>query len=112
MLDLQPATGGVERLYLDAQTYLPVRRNAVLKIGTIRMPVEMYFDDWQEVDGVKYPFLISQRFPKLTLSFTVKEIKPQRPDRRRSILHRAKSTEIGPIGPVSLLAIQVVEAHA
>ena len=27
VLDLQPAIGGVERLYLDAQTYLPVRLN-------------------------------------------------------------------------------------
>ena len=75
VLDLQPATGGVERLYLDAQTYLPVRSNAVMKIGTMSDTVEMYFDDWKEVDGVKYPFFVSQKFPRLTLSYTVKEIR-------------------------------------
>ena len=37
--------------------------------------VEMYFDNWKEVDGVKYPFFVSQKFPKLTLSYTVKEIR-------------------------------------
>ena len=37
--------------------------------------VETYLDDWREVDGIKYPFTISQRFSKLTLIFTVKEIK-------------------------------------
>ena len=74
VLDLQPATGGVERLYLDAETYLPVRSNAVMKIGTMSDAVEMYFDDWKEVDGVKYPFFVSQKFPRLTLSYTVKEI--------------------------------------
>jgi Flp pilus assembly protein TadD len=75
VLDLQPATGGGERLYLDAQTYLPVRSNAVMKIGTMSDAVEMYFDDWKEVDGVKYPFFVSQKFPRLTLSYTVKEIR-------------------------------------
>jgi tetratricopeptide (TPR) repeat protein len=74
VLDLQPAAGAVERLYLDAQTYLPVRSNTVVKIGTMSDAVEMYFDNWKEVDGVKYPFFVSQKFPKLTLAYTVKEI--------------------------------------
>ena len=75
VLDLQPAAGGTERLYLDAQTYLPVRSNTVMKIGTMSDPVEMYFDNWKEVDGVKYPFFVSQKFPRLTLSYTVKEVR-------------------------------------
>ena len=74
VLDLQPAAGGAERLYLDAQTYLPVRSNTVMKIGATSDPVEIYFDNWKEVDGVKYPFFVSQKFPRLTLSYTVKEI--------------------------------------
>src|SRR5262249_4951313 len=32
-LDLQPATGAVERIYFDAQTYLPVRVNTVQILG-------------------------------------------------------------------------------
>ena len=75
VLDLQPATGAVERMYLDAQTFLPVRINSVSMVGTVSEPVETYLDDWREVDGVKYPFTISERFPKLTLVFTVNEIK-------------------------------------
>lgn len=75
VLDLQPAVGPVERLYLDAKTYLPVRLNRVRKLGVIAAPVEVYYDDWQAVDGIQYPFSISQRFAKLTLSFTVQEIR-------------------------------------
>lgn len=75
VLDLQPATGGVERMYLDAETYLPVRINSVRLNGTVSEPVETYLDDWREVDGIKYPFTMSERRPKLTLTFTVKEIK-------------------------------------
>lgn len=75
VLDLQPVAGAAERLYLDVQTYLPVRSNTVMKIGTISDAVEMYFDNWKEVDGVKYPFFISQKFPRLTLAYTVKEVR-------------------------------------
>lgn len=75
VIDLQPVTGPVERLYLDAQTYVPVRVNTVRRMGTVSGPVEIYLDDWREVDGMRFPFSISQSFPKLTLTFTVKEIR-------------------------------------
>lgn len=79
VLDLQPAAGAVERLYLDAKTYLPARLNTVRKIGAVNAAVEMYFDDWRAVEGIQYPFSLSQRFEKLTLSFTVKEIRHNLP---------------------------------
>jgi hypothetical protein len=44
-------------------------------VGAFSGAVETYLDDWHEVDGIKFPFSISQRLPKLTLSITVKEIK-------------------------------------
>jgi tetratricopeptide (TPR) repeat protein len=75
VVDFQPAVGAVERVYLDAQTYLPVRMNTVRTRGAISEPMEVYFDDWRAVDGIKYPFSISQSFPKLTLTFTVTEIR-------------------------------------
>jgi tetratricopeptide (TPR) repeat protein len=75
VLDLQPAIGPVERMYLDAKTFLPARINSVRVNGTVSEPVETYLDDWREVDGIKYPFAISERFARMTLTFTVQEIK-------------------------------------
>jgi tetratricopeptide (TPR) repeat protein len=75
VLDLQPATGPLERLYLDAETFLPVRMNTVRTMGRAGEPVEIYFDDWRDVDGVKYPFNMSQSSPSVKLGFTVKEIR-------------------------------------
>jgi len=75
VLDFQPAAGAVERVYLDAQTFLPVRINTVRVNGAVSEPVEIYLDDWREVDGIKFPFSISQSFSKLRLTFTVKEIR-------------------------------------
>ena len=75
VLDLQPAIGAVERWYLDAQTYLPARVNTVATVLSTSAPVEVYLDDWREVDGVKYPFSLTQSFPGLTLVLNIKEIK-------------------------------------
>jgi tetratricopeptide (TPR) repeat protein len=83
VLDLQPAAGPVVRMYFDAQTYLPVRVNTLALLGPIALPVEIYLDDWREVDGIKYPFSMTQSFGKLTLVFTVKEVKHNVPIEER-----------------------------
>ena len=75
VLDLQPASGAVEKLYLDAETFLPVRINTTRTSGRVQAPVEIYLDDWRAVDGIKYPFRMTQSFPGLNLVFNVKEIK-------------------------------------
>ena len=75
VVELHSGVGVADRLYLDVKTYLPVRMNSVETVGSFSGAVEIYLDDWREVDGIKYPFSISQRLPKLTFSYTVKEIK-------------------------------------
>jgi tetratricopeptide (TPR) repeat protein len=75
VLELQPAAGPSERLYLDAQTYLPVRHNFTRIHGGVSQTAEMYLDNWREVDGIKFPFFFSQSLPGLRMSFTVTEIR-------------------------------------
>ena len=75
VLELQPAAGTVERLYLDVKTYLPVRVNKVDTFDDIKTPVEIYLDDWRDVDGIKFPFSISRSAAKLSMSYTIKEIR-------------------------------------
>jgi len=75
VLELQPANGTRERLYLDAKTYLPVRVDKTQKFGNLPVPVEIYLDDWRAVDGVKLPFSITQSAAKSSLSFTITEIR-------------------------------------
>ena len=74
VLELQPATGPADKLYLDAKTYLPVRMNGVRTSGDATENIEVYFDDWREVEGVKFPFQISQSSKSVTLTFSVKEV--------------------------------------
>ena len=75
VLELQPLSGPSEKLFLNAETYLPVRLNTVMNIGTQLAAVELYFDDWKEVDGIKLPFFISQRSSGRTLAFRINEVR-------------------------------------
>lgn len=75
VLELQPASGASEKLCLDAATYLPVRINGVRMNGQQMGPVEIYFDDWRTVDGIKFPFSVTESFPSMTLVFKTTEIR-------------------------------------
>jgi outer membrane lipoprotein-sorting protein len=53
--------GGSERsIYLDATTYLDRRHTGVLTLPNARRDVVMDFSNWQDVNGVKFPFDINE----------------------------------------------------
>jgi hypothetical protein len=79
VIDLQPASGAVDRLFVDAESYLPVRMNTMRIHGGASVPVEIYFDDWREADGLKMPHVIKHSFQKRTMMLTVTEIKNNAP---------------------------------
>lgn len=75
VIDLQAQNGATDRLFIDAETYLPVRMNGTRMHDGASVPIEIYYDDWREVDGIKIPHVITHSFLKLTLTLTVKEIR-------------------------------------
>lgn len=78
VLDMQLPSGPADRLFLDAATYLPVRMNTFFRRG-VSIPVDIYFDDWREVDGIKVPHVLTHTIANRTLTLTVKEIKTNVP---------------------------------
>ena len=75
VIDLQPESGAAERLFMDAETYLPVRMNSSRMLGSVSVPFEVYYDDWREADGLKAPHTITISSGKRTTTLTVKEIR-------------------------------------
>ncbi|HET6972411.1 MAG TPA: tetratricopeptide repeat protein [Pyrinomonadaceae bacterium] len=71
VIDMKPVSGASDRLFIDAESYLPVRMN------TPR--AEIYFDDWREADGLKLPHVITFTVQKRTMTLTVNEIKTNVP---------------------------------
>ena len=75
VIDLQPESGAAERLFMDAETYLPVRMNSSRMQGNASVLLEVYYDDWREAEGLKAPHTITISSGKRTMTLTVKEIR-------------------------------------
>jgi Photosynthetic reaction centre cytochrome C subunit len=64
-----------ERLYLDTRSGLLLRRQIEVKTALGRISFATDFDDYREVDGVKWPFTIQQLFPNFGVTQRFTEIK-------------------------------------
>ncbi|HEV2668152.1 MAG TPA: photosynthetic reaction center cytochrome c subunit family protein [Blastocatellia bacterium] len=69
---------GLERelLYFDASTGLLARRQIEAKTALGRMPLAIDFNDYREVEGVKWPFIVQQLFPNFGVTQQFSEIRP------------------------------------
>jgi len=74
-LSVTPTTGPVTRLFVDAQSYLPVRVVVTLEIPELG-PQEQTtdFSDFRDVDGVKVPFLIKGSSAVQTFTITLTSV--------------------------------------
>ena len=74
VIDLEP-NSTADRLFIDAETYLPVRMNSTRMRGNVSVTVEIYYDDWSAFEGLVVPHTITISSGKRTILLTVKEIK-------------------------------------
>lgn len=65
-----PAGGSPEKLYFDAQSGLLLRSDVVREGPQGKTQFEVYFEDYREVDGIKFPFV--QRQTATDFSVTIK----------------------------------------
>ncbi len=52
--------GTKQKLYIDTKTFLPLRADTETITPQGRLNVISYFDDYRQVDGVQYPFRLTQ----------------------------------------------------
>ncbi len=67
----------IVRLYFDAASGLLIRRDVVPPDPQEKAFVEVYFEDYREVDGIKMAFTIRNVFPRADVMnvFSIEEIK-------------------------------------
>jgi photosynthetic reaction center cytochrome c subunit len=75
VIEAAPQRGQPERLYFDRQNGLLVRMDLGLNLGQEKMRMQMYFEDYRAVDGVKLPFAIRRARPGFTYTYQFDEIK-------------------------------------
>jgi outer membrane lipoprotein-sorting protein len=75
VLTLTPASGAPTRVFVDAETYMPlqaVTRLEVPEIGSLEQTVQ--FSDYREVDGIKVPFKLRGSSSVQTFTITVSKV--------------------------------------
>jgi outer membrane lipoprotein-sorting protein len=75
VIEAAPLRGQPEKLYFDRQTGLLVRMDIIPGLGREKMQMQMYFEDYRAVDGVKLPFAIRRARPGFTWTYQFDEIK-------------------------------------
>ena len=73
-IEATPPEGSAEKWFFDIQTWLLVRREFISESAVNgKVPVEIDFEDYREVDSVKIPFTV--RMPLSKYTFKVNEVR-------------------------------------
>lgn len=70
-----PAEGTVTRMYFDAETGLMVRQSGTRDTAQGPLDVDVFIEDYRDVDGIKQPFTIRQVTSMFTLVVRMSEVK-------------------------------------
>jgi len=79
LVEAVPRSGAAEKLYFDVESGLLVRRDVPRRTSKGVVQVEVYFNDWRELDGVKVPFRIMQVVQDTKFVITLEDVKQNVP---------------------------------
>jgi hypothetical protein len=79
VVQAKPADGPVEKLFFDVRTGLLVRRYTESDTPLGKLPLQIDYEDYREVDGFKQPFLIHWSFPGRIWGRKIDEVKQNVP---------------------------------
>jgi hypothetical protein len=79
VIQATPADGPAEKLFFDGRTGLLVRRYTESDTPVGKLPLQVDYEDFREVDGIKQPFLIHWSFPGRVWGRKIDEIKQNVP---------------------------------
>jgi hypothetical protein len=70
-----PTEGSPDKVYFDVNSGLIVREDAERETGQGKMAIEVYLEDYKDVDGVKIPHTMKQVTPMFAMTLKFTEIK-------------------------------------
>ncbi len=71
---LTPKTGDPEYVFYDKETYLPVKMEMVFKSQMGEIPIEVFMNNYRDIDGVKIAHEISQSMVGMQQTITIQKI--------------------------------------
>jgi len=79
LVEAVPADGPPARLYFDTESGLLLRQTATRQTAQGALEIEVTFDDFRDVDGVKRAFLVRQATAMFTATIQLTEVKQNVP---------------------------------
>jgi zinc protease len=79
VVDAVPAEGGPEVFYFDAQSGLLLRNDSERDTPAGKVKIQVYMEDYKDVDGIKLPFTIRQDSDQINFIVKFTEIKHNQP---------------------------------
>jgi hypothetical protein len=71
--------GYSETMYFDIESGLLVRTDSVEDSPAGKIVLEIHYEDYREIDGIKIPFAAHHRSPELSIIFKISEVKHNGP---------------------------------
>jgi hypothetical protein len=65
-LKVTRASGSVEWIYVDANTYLDIKEDSTRTVQGVQRDVETFISDYRDIDGLKFPFAVQSGVKGLT----------------------------------------------
>jgi zinc protease len=75
LIEAKPATGTPEKWYFDAENGLLVRQDAQRDSAQGSAEIQVFFQDYRDVDGMKIPFEIKQVLPGMEITIKLEQVK-------------------------------------
>jgi outer membrane lipoprotein-sorting protein len=75
VIEATPTEGSPAKLYFDAQSGLMVRTDREAETPQGKMPIEIYLENYKDVEGLKLPFTIRQITPAISFTIKIDDVK-------------------------------------
>ena len=75
VLEATPAESAVETWYFDTQTGLMLRQDSEREGPMGKQPVQIFFDNYKDVDGIKLAFTLRQVTPQFSVDIKIDDVK-------------------------------------
>jgi hypothetical protein len=75
VVEAMPTEGSPQKIYFDTQTGYIIRTDREVESPQGKMAVEIYLEDYKEVDGIKMPFTVRQITPAISFTIKIEEVK-------------------------------------
>ncbi len=75
ILEATPPEGSLEKMYFDTQTNLLIKADIEAESPQGKMPFEVTFEDYKEVDGVKLAHTMRRSSPAISFVMKIDEVK-------------------------------------